>query len=81
MLSIDKKCIRRAAVERVTFAIQAENRAEVLARVVLLFHRLNVEITALYIVRRRRSERWSCDAQLAAVQINWQEQQLSGAYL
>jgi len=44
------------SVERVIFVIKAENRADVLARVVLLFHRLNVEIDALYMVRRRDSE-------------------------
>jgi len=43
-------------VERVTFVIRAENRADLLARVVLLFHRLNLEIDALYMVRRRSSE-------------------------
>lgn len=43
-------------VERVTFVIQAENRADVLARVAMLFHRLNVEIEALYMVRRRGAE-------------------------
>jgi len=36
--------------------IQAENRADVLARIVMLFHRLNVEVEALYMVRRRVSE-------------------------
>jgi acetolactate synthase small subunit len=40
----------------VTFVIGADNRADVLARVVLLFHRLNVEIEALYMVRRPSSE-------------------------
>ena len=39
-----------------TFVIRAENRADLLARVVLLFHRLNLEIDALYMVRRRSSE-------------------------
>ena len=39
-----------------TFVIQAENRADVLARVVLLFHRLNIEIAALSVARRRESE-------------------------
>ncbi len=42
--------------ERITFVIKAENRADVLPRVVMLFHRLNVEIQALYMVRRRGSE-------------------------
>jgi hypothetical protein len=40
----------------VTFVIQSENRADVLPRVVTLFHRLNVEIAALYLVRRPGSE-------------------------
>jgi acetolactate synthase small subunit len=39
-------------VERVTFVIQGENRADVLAGVVQLFHDLNVEVEALYMVRR-----------------------------
>ena len=43
-------------VERVTFVIKAENRSEVLATVVQLFHGLNVEVEALYMVRRRGSE-------------------------
>src|SRR5258708_36952572 len=53
-----RKTRQRSAkdVSRVTFVIQAENRGDVLARVVILFHRLNVEIAALYLVRRRASE-------------------------
>jgi acetolactate synthase small subunit len=43
-------------LERVTFEIQADNRADVLLRVVMLFHRLNVEVQALYMVRRRSSK-------------------------
>ena len=43
-------------VKQVTFVIQAKNRADVLARIVLLFHRLNVEIDALYMVPRRNSK-------------------------
>src|SRR5712691_2277060 len=43
-------------VERVTFEIQADSSADVLPRVVMLFHRLNVEIQALYMVRRRGAE-------------------------
>ena len=39
-----------------TFVIQAENRADVLAQVVQFFQELNVEIEALYMVRRRSSE-------------------------
>jgi acetolactate synthase small subunit len=50
------KQVSALSLERVSFVIKAENRADVLARVVLLFHRLNVEIDALYMVRRRRSE-------------------------
>src|SRR6266853_3498350 len=55
---VSRKTRQRAAmdVSRVTFVIQAENRGDVLARVVILFHRLNVEIAALYLVRRRASE-------------------------
>ena len=44
-------------VERMTFVIEAENRAEVLARVVQLFQDLKVEIEALYMARRRDSPR------------------------
>lgn len=43
-------------VERVTFVITAQNRADVLARVVLLFHRLNVEIEWMHLARRRGTE-------------------------
>jgi acetolactate synthase small subunit len=46
----------RATAEQVTFVIQAENRADVLPRVVMLFHRLNVEVAALYFVQRQGSE-------------------------
>jgi hypothetical protein len=42
-----------------TFVIEAENRAEVLARVVQPFQDLKVEIEALYVVRRRDSPRYS----------------------
>lgn len=41
--------------ERVTFSIWAMNDLNVLARVVMLFHRLNVEIDAIWMVRRRES--------------------------
>jgi acetolactate synthase I/III small subunit len=41
--------------ERITFVITAENRAELLARLMLLFHRLNVEIHALSMKRKRDS--------------------------
>lgn len=43
-------------VERVTFVITAQNQADVLARVVLLFHRLNVEIEWMHLARRRGTE-------------------------
>ena len=43
-------------VERVTFVIKAENRSDILATVVQLFHGLSVEVEALYMVRRRGSE-------------------------
>jgi acetolactate synthase small subunit len=43
-------------VERVTFVLQADNRKEVLAQVVLRFQSLNVEIDALYFVRTRGSD-------------------------
>lgn len=56
MISRRTKQLCGLGVERVTFVIQAENRADVLARIVLLFHRLNVEVEALYMVRRRSSE-------------------------
>jgi acetolactate synthase small subunit len=42
-------------VERVEFVILAENHVDVLVRVVVLFHRLNVEIEGLYLVRRSGS--------------------------
>ena len=56
MISRRTKQLWGLGVERVTFVIQAENRADVLARIVLLFHRLNVDVEALYMVRRRGSE-------------------------
>ena len=40
-------------MKRVTFVIQAENQTDVLLRVVALFHRLNVDIDGLHLVRRR----------------------------
>jgi acetolactate synthase small subunit len=43
-------------LDRVTFEIQANNRPEVLPRVVLIFHRLNIEIQGLHMVRRPGSE-------------------------
>jgi acetolactate synthase small subunit len=41
---------------RVVFVISALNDGNVLARVVMLLHRLNVEIDAIWMVRRRKSE-------------------------
>jgi acetolactate synthase-1/3 small subunit len=41
--------------ERVTFVVTAENRADLLARLVLLFHRLSVEIHGLSMTRKRTS--------------------------
>lgn len=41
--------------KRITFEIQAEDCPDVLPRVVMLFHRLNIEIQALYMVRRAAS--------------------------
>jgi acetolactate synthase small subunit len=43
-------------VERVTFVIKAENRPDILVTVVQLFQGLNIEVEALYMVRRRGSE-------------------------
>jgi acetolactate synthase small subunit len=40
----------------VTFVITAENRSDVLGRVVRLFEDLRVEIEALYMIRRQGSE-------------------------
>jgi acetolactate synthase small subunit len=40
----------------VTFVITAENRSDVLGRVVRLFEDLKVEIEALYMIRRQGSE-------------------------
>jgi acetolactate synthase small subunit len=65
-----RKTRQRSAkdVSRVTFVLQSENRADVLPRVVLLFHRLNVEIAALYLVRRRGSETMRMSVTVAADQ-------------
>lgn len=38
------------------FVISAVNDGNVLARIVMLFHRLNVEIDAIWMVRRSKSE-------------------------
>jgi len=43
-------------LKRVNFVIEAENRPEVLARLVVLFHRLHVEIHALSMKWARGSE-------------------------
>jgi acetolactate synthase small subunit len=48
--------IAAISVERFTLAIRADNEADILARVVLLFHRLHVEIDVLYMVRPRNSD-------------------------
>jgi acetolactate synthase small subunit len=44
------------AVTRVRFVIEADNRGDVPARVVILFHRLNVEIDRLHLVREHDAE-------------------------
>lgn len=54
-------------VERVTFVITAQNQADVLARVVLLFHRLNVKIEWMHLARRRGTEMMNCRAKLPSV--------------
>jgi acetolactate synthase small subunit len=38
------------------FVIEADNRGDVPARVVILFHRLNVEIDGLHLVREHDAE-------------------------
>jgi hypothetical protein len=43
-----------AGVQRISFVIQADHLGDVLARVVVLFHRLNVDLEALYMVRRQK---------------------------
>jgi acetolactate synthase small subunit len=43
-------------MKRVVFVVQAENRADLLARIVLLFHRLHLEIYAISMLRPRGSE-------------------------
>ena len=43
-------------MERVTSVVKAENRSDILAAVVQLFHGLNIEVEALYMVRWRGSE-------------------------
>jgi acetolactate synthase small subunit len=50
--------------ERVTFVIKAENRADLLARIVLLFHRLNVEIHGLSMERKRVSNAMSMNVKV-----------------
>jgi acetolactate synthase small subunit len=51
---------------RFTFVIRADNHADVLPTIVLLFHRLNVEIDALYMLRRRGSESMRVDITIEA---------------
>jgi acetolactate synthase small subunit len=41
------KAVPPNAPERVTFVMRAENKADVLVRVAMLFHRLNLPIEAL----------------------------------
>jgi acetolactate synthase small subunit len=60
---------------RVTFVIHAENRSDVLAGVVQLFHDLNVEVEALYMVRRRGSETLRIHVTIEASQENRQRVQ------
>ena len=47
----------RREENRVTFEICAENSGEVLPRVVMLLHRLYIEIEALSMVRRREAKK------------------------
>jgi acetolactate synthase small subunit len=53
---LKNQAAQRSSLERVTFVIRAENRGDVFPRIVMLFHRLSVEIAALYFVRRSASE-------------------------
>jgi len=48
--------LHSSGVERVTFAIKAGNRGDVLGRVVQLFEDLNAEIEAVYMIRRRGAQ-------------------------
>ncbi len=43
--------------DRVTLVIQAQNRADILLPVVALFHELNVQIEAIWMVRRKRADK------------------------
>ena len=56
MTSRRTKRVRSTGEERLTFFIKAENRSDVLGRVVQLFEDLNVQIEALYMIRRQGSE-------------------------
>jgi acetolactate synthase small subunit len=57
---------RATDTARFTFVIRADNHADVLPTIVLLFHRLNVEIDALYMLRRRGSESMRVDITIEA---------------
>jgi acetolactate synthase small subunit len=50
------KQFRSTVEERVTFVIKSENRSAVLGRVVHFFEDSNVEIDALYMIRRHGSD-------------------------
>jgi acetolactate synthase small subunit len=50
------KQLRSTGVEQVVFVIKAENRPGVLLEVVQLCQDLNLEIEALYMIRRRGAE-------------------------
>ena len=62
---------------RVTFEIRAENRAEVLPRVVMLLHRLHLEIVALYLVRRPNARTLHLDVTLDADERLWRRAEAS----
>jgi acetolactate synthase small subunit len=55
-LIVQRKNTCPISTERVTFVIDAQNQGDVLPRVVLIFHRLNVEIEWMHLTRRRGSE-------------------------
>jgi acetolactate synthase small subunit len=57
---------RSDLADRVSFVVRAENRGDVLARVVMLFHRLNLEIEALWMVRARDAETIRIDVTVRA---------------
>jgi acetolactate synthase small subunit len=52
--------------DRVTLVVRAENRGDVLARVVMLFHRLNFDIEALCMVRAPQAETMRIDVTVQA---------------